>query len=139
MISSSFPIVQKLFQYKHEINLCLFKLYHHCILFKKRKQHQQMVKTDLKRKICTKLEETHIATWHQHSFNKVKLFLESYDKTWLSQFDCTQKKLKYKNTQEKACLCCRCIKEFYQGNHHRSKTKQPSWMHKPLNQKFQIQ
>lgn len=51
-----------------------------------------MAKTDLKRKICTNEEKTHIATWHQQTFNfnKVKLFLESYDKTWLSQFDCTQ-------------------------------------------------
>lgn len=34
-----------------------------------------MVKTDLKRKKCMNLEETHIATWHQQTFNfsRIKL------------------------------------------------------------------
>lgn len=107
-----------------------------------------MVKADLKRKICMNLEETHTATWHQQTFNfnKVKLFLESYDKTWLSQLDCTQKKLKYKNTEEKACLCCRCRKEFYQPSQKQDiqEIKMVNWaktvtrMDEPLNQKFQI-
>lgn len=67
-----------------------------------------MVKTDLKRKICMNLKETHIAdhiaTWHQQTFNfnKVKCFSESYDKTCLSQFDCTQKKLKAQEPRRKS-------------------------------------
>lgn len=56
-------------------------------------------KNVFKRKNMYRTKKNHIAeqiaTWHQQSFifNEVKLFF-SYNKTYLSQFDCTQKKLK---------------------------------------------
>lgn len=75
---------KKLFQHKHEMNLGLFKRYHYCgsgfflcvhVISKKRKQHQQMVKTDLKTKIRMNLEKTHTATWHQDfQFQQSKTF-----------------------------------------------------------------
>lgn len=103
---------KKLFQHKYEMNLGLFKRYHYCgsgvflcvhVISKKRKQHQKMVKTDLKTKIRMNLEKPTLPLGTEtFSFNKVKLFLESYDKTWLSQLNSTQKKLKHKKCRRKS-------------------------------------
>lgn len=81
-----------------------------------------MVKTDLKGKKHVNLEETHIATWHQQTFNfnKAKLFF-----LWQNLIITVWLHSKVVETQaygRKKLFMLQIYKEFYQGNHHQSKT-----------------